>query len=69
MMSLFTALIPFIAMLGKWLIERDMMSVEAKKSFLLWVKQSAKDGTVGVKLRESYEDLIKRHLDERSNDN
>ena len=62
-MGLLTALIPIIATIGKWLIDRDMMSIEAKKNFLLWVKQSAKDGAISVKLRESYEELIKKHLE------
>lgn len=63
MMGLLTAFIPIIATIGKWLIDRDMMSIEAKKNFLLWVKQSTKDGAIGVKLRESYEELIKKHLE------
>lgn len=68
MMGLLTALIPLIATVGKWLIDRDIMSVEAKRNFLLWVRQSAKDGTLGVKVRQNYDDLIKRHLDEPRDD-
>ena len=63
------ALIPLLATVGKWLIERDMMSIEAKKNFLAWVRQSSKDGTISVRLRASYDELIKRHLDERSDAN
>lgn len=62
MMSMLTALIPLIAIIGKWLIERGIMSAEAKKNFLAWVEQSSKDGAVSVRLRESYEELIKKHL-------
>jgi len=60
-MALFTSLIPVIAMLGKWLIERNMMSAAAKKSFLLWVKQSAADGAISAKLSLAYEELLKKH--------
>lgn len=63
-MSIFTALIPLIAMIGKWLIEKDLMGIEAKKSFLLWVKQSAKDGAISVKLHADYKELLKIHLDD-----
>jgi len=64
MMSLITAAIPLVAMIGKWLIDRNAMSNEAKKHFLLWIKQSAADGAISVKLRESYRDLIAQHLSE-----
>jgi hypothetical protein len=63
MMSLITVLIPLIASVGKWLIDRDMMSIEAKKNFLAWVRQSAKDGAISVRLRASYEEQIKKHLE------
>lgn len=68
MMGILTAIIPLIAIVGKWLIERDMMSVAAKKNFLAWVKQSAKDGAISVSLRASYEEQIKKHLEDEAND-
>jgi hypothetical protein len=68
MMSMLTVLIPFIAMIGKWLIDRDMMSAEAKRNFLAWVKQSAKDGALGVRVRKNFEDLLQKHLEDLANE-
>lgn len=67
-MGMITALIPLIAIIGKWLIDRDMMSAEAKRNFLAWVKQSAKDGALGVRVRRNYEDLLRKHLEDMVND-
>lgn len=64
MFSMITALIPLIATVGKWLIDRNMMSIEAQKNFLRWVDQSSKDGAISARLRAKYDDLIKQHLAE-----
>lgn len=64
MFSMITALIPLIATVGKWLIDRNMMSIEAQKNFLRWVDQSSKDGAISARLRSKYDDLIKQHLAE-----